>query len=71
MCPPPSPLTVTVWCAFDDVDEENGTIYVSPYSHAGTRGVGDTEQGRRARANRQGIIVSDARPGSILRTLAA
>ena len=35
--PASEPLTVTVWCAFDDVDEENGTIYVLPYSHAGTR----------------------------------
>lgn len=35
--PASEPKTVTVWCAFDDVGEENGTIYLLPYSHAGTR----------------------------------
>ena len=35
--PASEPPTVTVWCAFDPVDEENGTIHVLPYSHAGTR----------------------------------
>jgi len=35
--PASEPLTVTVWCAFDDVDEDNGTIHVLPYSRAGTR----------------------------------
>jgi len=28
---------LTCWCALDDVSEENGTIYVLPYSRAGTR----------------------------------
>lgn len=28
---------VSCWCALDDVSEENGTIYVLPYSRAGTR----------------------------------
>ena len=28
---------VSVWCALDPVTEENGTIYVLPYSRAGTR----------------------------------
>ena len=31
--PASEPRTVTVWCAFDPVDEENGTIYVLPYPH--------------------------------------
>jgi ectoine hydroxylase-related dioxygenase (phytanoyl-CoA dioxygenase family) len=28
---------LTCWCALDDVTEENGTVYVLPYSRAGTR----------------------------------
>ena len=28
---------VTVWIALDDVDERNGTLYLLPYSRAGTR----------------------------------
>lgn len=28
---------ITVWCALDDVSVENGTIYVLPFSKAGTR----------------------------------
>jgi ectoine hydroxylase-related dioxygenase (phytanoyl-CoA dioxygenase family) len=28
---------LTCWCALDDATEENGTIYVLPYSRAGTR----------------------------------
>ncbi|MDZ4815012.1 MAG: phytanoyl-CoA dioxygenase family protein [Verrucomicrobiota bacterium] len=28
---------LTCWCPLDDVSEENGTIYVLPYSRAGTR----------------------------------
>ena len=28
---------VSVWCALDAVNEENGTIYVLPYSRAGTK----------------------------------
>ena len=35
--PASEPRTVTVWCAIDPVDEENGTIYILPYSHAGSR----------------------------------
>ncbi len=30
---------VSCWCALDDVSEENGTVYVLPYSRAGTREV--------------------------------
>jgi ectoine hydroxylase-related dioxygenase (phytanoyl-CoA dioxygenase family) len=30
---------LTCWCALDDVDETNGTIYVLPYSRAGGREV--------------------------------
>jgi len=30
---------LTCWCALDDVDETNGTIYVLPYSRAGTKGI--------------------------------
>ena len=30
---------VTCWIALDDVDERNGTVYVLPYSRAGTRAV--------------------------------
>jgi ectoine hydroxylase-related dioxygenase (phytanoyl-CoA dioxygenase family) len=32
---------LTCWCALDDVDETNGTIYVLPYSRAGGRDVRD------------------------------
>lgn len=28
---------LTCWCALDDIDERNGTIYVLPYDRAGTR----------------------------------
>lgn len=28
---------VTCWCPLDDVSEENGTVYILPYSRAGTR----------------------------------
>ena len=28
---------LTCWCALDDIDEQNGTIYVLPYDRAGTR----------------------------------
>ena len=35
--PASEPRTVAVWCPFDPVDEENGTLYVLPYSHAGSR----------------------------------
>jgi len=28
---------VTCWCALDDVNEENGTVYLLPYSRAGVR----------------------------------
>jgi ectoine hydroxylase-related dioxygenase (phytanoyl-CoA dioxygenase family) len=28
---------LSCWCALDDVTEENGTIYILPYSRAGTR----------------------------------
>jgi ectoine hydroxylase-related dioxygenase (phytanoyl-CoA dioxygenase family) len=30
---------LTCWCALDDMNEENGTIYVLPYSRAGTKEV--------------------------------
>lgn len=33
----PNPPYVTCWCALDDVNEENGTIYVLPYSRAGSK----------------------------------
>ena len=36
--PYPNPPYVGCWCALDDVNEENGTIYVLPYSEAGTKG---------------------------------
>ena len=29
---------VTCWCTLDDVNEENGTVYLLPHSTAGTRG---------------------------------
>lgn len=32
-----NPPYVSCWCALDDVTEENGTIYVLPYSEAGTK----------------------------------
>jgi ectoine hydroxylase-related dioxygenase (phytanoyl-CoA dioxygenase family) len=32
---------LTCWCALDDVDETNGTIYVLPFSRAGTKDVID------------------------------
>ena len=32
------PAYYTVWITLDDVDEDNGTIYVLPYGRAGTRG---------------------------------
>ena len=35
----PHPNYVSIWCAMDDMSEENGTIYVLPYSRAGTRDV--------------------------------
>lgn len=28
---------LTCWCPLDDVSEENGTVYILPYSRAGTR----------------------------------
>jgi ectoine hydroxylase-related dioxygenase (phytanoyl-CoA dioxygenase family) len=28
---------VSCWCALDDVNEENGTVYMLPYARAGTR----------------------------------
>jgi ectoine hydroxylase-related dioxygenase (phytanoyl-CoA dioxygenase family) len=30
---------LTVWCALDDVTEDNGTVYLLPFSQAGTRDV--------------------------------
>lgn len=30
---------LTCWCALDDVDEDNGTVYLLPYDRAGTRDV--------------------------------
>lgn len=30
---------ITCWCALDDVNEQNGTIYVLPYSKVGTKEV--------------------------------
>ena len=32
---------VTAWCALDAVDEDNGTLYVLPYSRAGGRELAD------------------------------
>lgn len=29
--------TINLWCALDDMSEENGTLYLLPYSRAGTR----------------------------------
>lgn len=31
--------TINLWCALDDMSEENGTLYLLPYSRAGTREV--------------------------------
>jgi len=31
------PLYITAWVALDDVNEENGTVYMLPYAGAGTR----------------------------------
>ena len=28
---------LTCWCALDDMSEENGTVYVMPFSHGGSR----------------------------------
>ena len=28
---------LTCWCALDDMSEENGTVYVMPFSHIGIR----------------------------------
>ena len=38
---------LSCWCALDDMTEENGTIYVLPYSRAGTRELAphDVEEG--------------------------
>ncbi len=33
----PTPSYVSCWCTLDDVTEENGTVYILPYSRAGTR----------------------------------
>jgi ectoine hydroxylase-related dioxygenase (phytanoyl-CoA dioxygenase family) len=33
------PPYVTIWCALDDMSEENGTIYVIPFSEGGSREV--------------------------------
>jgi len=35
----PHPPYMTCWCALDDVDEVNGTVYLLPYTSAGTRDV--------------------------------
>ncbi len=56
------------WCALDDVSEENGTVYVLPYSRAGTREVSRT--GRKARTTSWDTTVttlgrsSRSRPGA-------
>ena len=47
---------LSCWCALDDVDEENGTVYVLPFSRAGTR--------ERQRAHRPG---RQQRQGRLLR----
>lgn len=42
------PPYLTCWCALDDVDEENGTVYLLPHSRGGTKGhihTHDQEQG--------------------------
>lgn len=33
----PHPAYVSCWCPLDDVNEENGTVYMLPYERAGTR----------------------------------
>jgi ectoine hydroxylase-related dioxygenase (phytanoyl-CoA dioxygenase family) len=33
----PHPPYLTCWCTLDDVTEENGTVYLLPYSRAGSR----------------------------------
>lgn len=33
----PHPPTINLWCALDDMTEENGTLYLLPYSRSGTR----------------------------------
>ena len=33
----PHPPTINLWCALDDMTEENGTLHLLPYSRAGTR----------------------------------
>lgn len=33
------PAYLTVWCALDDMSEENGTLYVLPFSEGGSREV--------------------------------
>ena len=35
---------VSAWCALDAVNEENGTIYILPYSRAGTRELVDHDR---------------------------
>jgi ectoine hydroxylase-related dioxygenase (phytanoyl-CoA dioxygenase family) len=35
----PHPPYLTCWCALDDVNEANGTVYLLPYGRAGTRDV--------------------------------
>ncbi len=35
----PHPPYLTCWCTLDDVGEANGTVYLLPYSRAGTREV--------------------------------
>lgn len=37
--PDDNPLYLTCWCALDDVNEENGTVYMLPYERAGGREV--------------------------------
>ena len=32
---------LTCWCALDDMSEENGTVYVMPFSQNGKSAVGD------------------------------
>jgi ectoine hydroxylase-related dioxygenase (phytanoyl-CoA dioxygenase family) len=46
----PHPPYLTCWCALDDVDERNGTVYVLPYSRAG---------GRHVREHRQDPVSND------------
>lgn len=35
----PHPPYLSCWCALDDMTEANGTVFVLPYSRAGTRGL--------------------------------